>query len=284
MAKLKVGIFGITGCMGCQLHILYQDELLNMLDAVNLTAFPVGKEKNKLDDNFDIIFLEGVVVSKEDLRMVKKLRKQTKILVAIGACATDGCVPAIRNFMDQDVMKVVYHDKTKHLRSVEPSPVDKHVKVDYYIRGCPMDKVEFLQFMKSVLMGKEFKVDMKPICHSCNLQGNACLLEQGKECLGPITFGNCSVMCPHFKSPCIGCRGPYPDANFEAYVKMMEKKGYDRKHIMQRLNKYAGIKFRELIEKEMKHEHTEHGDCCYDMFCHVGDAKKQQKIMNVSQK
>ena len=200
----------------------------------------------------------------------------------MGACATDGCVPAIRNFMDKNqVQKVVYHDKTRHLKIVDPTPLDKHVKVDYYIRGCPMDKVEFLQFMKSVLMGKEFHIRERPICHECNLQGNACLLEQGKECLGPVTFGNCSVMCPHFGAPCIGCRGPYPDANFEAYFKIMEKKGYSRKHIMQRLNKYAGIKFKELIEKEHGDEHEADMSCCKDMFCHVNKIREKEKIINL---
>ncbi|MDH3324461.1 MAG: NADH:ubiquinone oxidoreductase, partial [Candidatus Peregrinibacteria bacterium] len=92
MSKPKIGIYGITGCMGCQLNILYQKELMEILEAVDLRAFPVGKEKN-IEDDFDIIFLEGVVVCEKDLEEVKELRAKTKIMVAIGSCATDGCVP-----------------------------------------------------------------------------------------------------------------------------------------------------------------------------------------------
>ena len=98
--KLKVGIYGITGCMGCQLNILYQKDIMTLLDAVNIAAFPVGKEINDEEDDFDIIFLEGVVVSEKDLEELRKLRLRTKKLIAIGACATDGCVPAIKNFVD----------------------------------------------------------------------------------------------------------------------------------------------------------------------------------------
>jgi len=98
--KLKVGIFGITGCMGCQLNILYQKDLMAILESVNLAAFPVGKEKNLEDNDFDIIFLEGVVVSEKDLEELKKIRNMTKKLIAIGACATHGCVPAIKNFIN----------------------------------------------------------------------------------------------------------------------------------------------------------------------------------------
>ncbi|USN45543.1 MAG: hypothetical protein H6502_00190 [Candidatus Woesearchaeota archaeon] len=286
--KLKVGIYGITGCMGCQLNVLYQSDLFGILDAIDLRSFPVGKEKNEHKGKLDIIFLEGVVVSKEDLRMVKELRKRATVLVAIGACATDGCVPAIRNFLDdKDTQKVVYHDQTKHLQVVDPSPVDKHVKVDYYVRGCPMDKLEFLQLMKAILSGNDFKVPLKSMCHNCNLQGNLCLLERGRECLGPITFGNCSVMCPDFDHPCIGCRGPFPDANFEAYFTMMERKGFSRKHMMQRINKYAGIKFRELIEKQNENEvdHEHEGHCCFDMFCHSGsDRHKKQPLIKLHKK
>jgi sulfhydrogenase subunit delta len=280
MVKAKkpvVGIYGITGCMGCQLQIVYQNELLTILDAIDLRSFPVGKEKNDDKCKFDIIFLEGVVVSKEDLKMLKKLRKRTKVLVAMGACATDGCVPAIKNFVDADgAQKVVYGNMTKHLKIVDPTPIDKHVKVDYYVRGCPADKMELLQLFKAVLTGKKFRPEERPICHACNLQNNGCLLEKGKECLGPVTFGNCSVMCPHFAHPCIGCRGPLPDANFEAYFEMMEKKGYSREHIMQRMNKYAGLRFKEYITKELagdKEEHNEEHDCCFDMFCHFGEKK-----------
>ena len=276
--KLKVGIFGITGCMGCQLNILYQKDLMTMLDAVNLAAFPVGKEINEVDDDFDIIFLEGVVVTNEDLEELKKYRVRTKKLVAIGACATDGCVPAIKNFVDnKNIELAVYHEnELKELDSIDPMPIDEFVKVDAYIKGCPMDKVEFLNFMKATLLGKDFKTYEKSICSECNLRETGCLLEKGIECLGPVTFGNCSVMCPSSNYACVGCRGPYSDANFEAYFKLLESKGIPKETIFSHINRFAGIKFqRAMIKEEEEIElHGEHAS--YDMFCHVAKHKLQK--------
>ena len=277
--KLKVGIFGITGCMGCQLNILYQKDLMGILDAVNLAAFPVGKEKNLEDSDFDIIFLEGVVVSQKDLEELKKLRLMTKKLIAIGACATDGCVPAIKNFINnKNVELSVYHEnELKEMQSLNPMPIDEFVKVDGYIRGCPMDKVEFLQFMKATLLEKDFKVYEKPICYECNLMETGCLLEKGIECLGPVTFGNCSVMCPHEQYGCVGCRGPYPDANFEAYFKVLQSKGVSKEIIFKHLNRFAGIKFQRLMEKQSEEMQTGGEHPCFDMFCRVSKEKLSKK-------
>lgn len=273
--KLKVGIYGITGCMGCQLNILYQKDIMEILDAVNLAAFPVGREINDIDDDFDIIFLEGVVVSEEDLEMLKSLRIRTKKLIAIGSCGTDGCVPAIKNFVNNKniELSVYEQEEIEKLKSLNPMPQDEFVKIDGYIRGCPMDKAEFLNFIKQTLMGKDFKIYEKPICHECNLREVGCLLEKGIECLGPVTFGGCSVMCPERNYPCIGCRGPYTDANLDAYFKLLQMKGVSKEIVYSHLNRFAGIKFQKLMENNSKELHKNGREPCYDMFCHVAKDK-----------
>jgi len=246
--KPKVGIFGITGCMGCQLSFLYQENILEIINKIDLVSFPQIEEKFILK-NYDMVFLEGTVADKRDLEFVKKLREKTKILVALGSCATDGNVPCIKNFMNREEVEGAVYKTTDHLNPIEPVPVDKHVKVDYYIRGCPADEAEIVQFIKDILSGKEFKVYEKSVCHNCNLQENSCLLEEGKDCLGPITFGNCSVMCPHYGFTCIGCRGPYTDANFEKFFKILHVHGFKQDYIDKIINKFAGIRYKELIEK-----------------------------------
>ncbi len=280
--KLKVGIFGITGCMGCQLNILYQKDIMAILDAVNLAAFPVGKEMNIEDDDFDIIFLEGVVVDEKDLKELKKYRSMTKKLVAIGACATDGCVPAIKNFINnKNIEKSVYaENEILKYKSLDPKPIDDFVQVDGYIRGCPMDKVEFLNFMKQTLLEKDFKTYEKPICYECNLRERGCLLEKGIECLGPVTYGNCSVMCPLDNYPCVGCRGPYPDANYEAFFKLLRDKGVSKDKVFTHLNRFAGIKFQRAMEKQEEEMEKTGEHACFDMFCRVSKEKLQKKGSN----
>lgn len=273
--KLSVGIFGITGCMGCQLNILYQKDIMEILEAVDLKAFPVGKEINIEDETFDVIFLEGVVVNEKDLKELKYYRNKCDKLIAIGACATDGCVPAIKNFVNnQNVELSVYQkEEVEQMNSLDPRPIDDFVKVDGYIRGCPMDKVEFLNFIKQTLLGKDFKEYHKPICYECNLRERGCLLDEGKECLGPITYGNCSVMCPMSNYPCVGCRGPYEDANFEAFFKLLQSKGVPKDKIFEHINRFAGIKFQRQMQKNSDELHEQGLEPCFDMFCHVSKDK-----------
>ena len=96
--KLRIGVYGITGCAGCQLSIIFnEDELLDLVELVELKAFPFIKEVN-IEDEFDYLFLEGLVASESDLETVKKLREKTKVLIALGSCAATGCVPAYRHF------------------------------------------------------------------------------------------------------------------------------------------------------------------------------------------
>lgn len=280
LKRAKVGIYGITGCMGCQLNILYQKDIMEILTQVDLAAFPVGKELNDEQDDFDIIFLEGVVVCEKDLIELQKLRVRTKKLIAIGSCATDGCVPAIKNFVNnKNVTQSVYkEEELKELGSINPMPIDEFVKVDGYIRGCPMDKVEFYNFLKQTLLGKDYKLYEKPICYECNLREVGCLLEKGIECLGPVTFGNCSVICPQLGYGCIGCRGPYTDTNFKAYFKLLEGKGLSKEVVFSHLNRFAGVKFERLIEKQLgdKLEDERKKEPVFDMFCRVPTYKLEK--------
>lgn len=264
--------------MGCILDIVYQPELLQIVNAVDIVAFPRAYEVNELDDDFDIIFLEGVVVNEKDLEELKHYRIRTKKLIAIGACACEGCVPAIKNFVNnKNVELSVYKPEELHeLHSIDPKPIDEFVVVDGYIRGCPMDKIEFYKFIKATLLGKDFKIYQKPICYECNLQENGCLLEKGIECLGPITFGNCSVMCPHENYGCIGCRGPYEDANYEAYFKLLKQKGVSKETTFSHINRFAGVKFQRAMNKTSQELHHQGHNCCYDMFCSVPKHKLQK--------
>ena len=88
--KLKVGFYGITGCAGCLLSVIFnEDELLDLINLIDLKAFPFIKEVNT-DENFDYVFMEGLVADKEDLEILEKLRKNCRYLVSLGACACTG--------------------------------------------------------------------------------------------------------------------------------------------------------------------------------------------------
>jgi len=273
MTKPRIGIFGITGCMGCQLNIIYQDKLLDILGKIDLVSFQVAKGQNHTDGPFDAVFLEGVIVNKEELEFVKQLREKTKLLIAIGSCATDGCIPQIKNFMDKKQVETAVYPKDPCLKPIDPAPIDKHVKVDFYIRGCPMDLEEFEWFITEFLAGKIPKQYEKSVCHNCNLYENHCLLEKDIPCVGPITIGNCSVMCPNMGKQCTGCRGIYTDANIAEFEELLKEKGFSKQRIAQLINKYAGLKAEEQIETEEEECH-----CCVDMYCHPLKGESKRRI------
>tara|TARA_Y100000310_G_scaffold313012_1_gene360886 strand:+ start:3805 stop:4596 length:792 start_codon:yes stop_codon:yes gene_type:complete len=251
MTKPKVGFYGITGCAGCLLSAIFnEDDILPLTKIVDIVAFPFIKEK-KDESGFDIVFMEGLVASKEDLRVLKEIREKTKVLVSLGACACTGGVPAFRNFIQHDdYQRLVFHKRMK-LEDLEPSPIDKHVKVEYYLPGCPPDKNEILTFIKDLALGKKPKRYDKPVCFECRLNKNKCFLDKGELCLGPVTVGNCNSVCVNGGLVCWGCRGPTPDANFETLISLLHEKGIDIVNIRDRMKAFVGLK---LPEEEKKNE------------------------------
>ena len=240
--KPKVGFYAITGCQGCLLSFIFNEtELLSLLDLVDLKAFPFIKGQ-QIDDEFDIVFLEGVVCSNDDLEVLFELRKKTKILVALGACATTGGIPAYRNFTYKDKYVKLMHNKIKRLKDIKPASIDKYVSVDYCIPGCPPNRFEVQEFIKELTLGKTPRTSKDPVCYKCKLKNNHCLLDEGKICLGPITSGGCNSLCPSSRFECWGCRGPCDDPNYEEFIKMLKDKKCNKKEIKERLQSFFGTK------------------------------------------
>lgn len=251
MKKLSIGIFGISGCAGCLLSFLYEDCFKEITKLVDIKSFPLIKEKN-YDGGFDYVFIEGTVCFDEDIDRLRKLRKRAKNIVALGSCSCFGGVPSIKNFLDKEkTMRFVY-PVYNHLKAEDPTPINMHIKVDYYIPQCPPSRKEILEFIKCIVLGKEFKSYTDPVCFECRKQGNPCLLENNEICLGPITNGGCNAICPSNGVECYGCRGPCKDMNIKAFLDLLKQKGYDRKNVENKMQTFAGLQFKEEEEKISK--------------------------------
>ncbi len=263
MSKPKVGVYGLTGCAGCQLSIIFnEDEILDLVSLIDLRAFPFIKEHNK-DESFDLVFCEGLVASNEDLEVLKKIRSKTKILVALGACAHTGCIPAYRHWTLKENYEHLLFKKTKNIQDQKPLPIDAHVEVDFVIPGCPPDKTEILTFVKDILNGKTPRPYNNPVCVECRRNNNDCLLIQGKPCQGPITAGGCKAVCINGGFECWGCRGPTEDANYEVWINLLKEKGYSYEFIKTRMNMFSGLKLLEHEDKYEKKYKEETPSCTY---------------------
>ena len=239
--KPTVGIFGFTGCAGCQLNILnIEDHLLDLLGLIDITTWVMAKSENS-PGPWDIAIVEGSIAKKSEIDRIKKIRENSSLLVAIGACATHGGLPGMRNQRDVEEMKAtVYGDKTGHLDVLDQiMPISHYVKVDAELPGCPMDKNEFIAAVQAIAVGKTPHVPNYSVCYECKIRENACLLKEGKFCMGPVTQAGCDALCPSYGATCEGCRGPVAQVNWGAEFKILKDLGATPEEIKRRFLKYC---------------------------------------------
>lgn len=245
MKKPTVGFYGVSGCAGCLLSVLFEENFKEITKLLDIKAFPFIKEES-YKGNLDYVFIEGTVCFDEDIVVLNELRKRAKYIIAFGSCACTGGVPSIKNFLDSEkTMKLVY-PTYNHLKAEPPTPIDAHIKVDYYIPQCPPNKKEILEFLKCIIDKREFKPYREPVCVECRKKGNMCLLTKGEICLGPITNGGCNALCPSNSVACYGCRGPCKDANIPAFLEMLKEMRYTKKDMQDKMNTFAGLQFKEI--------------------------------------
>ena len=250
MTKPKVGFYDVTGCQGCLLSVIFnEEEILSIINAIDIKEFRFIMGE-KYDGDLDICFIEGAVVNKDDEEMVRKLRERSTVVIALGACATHGNIPALRNFANEKDLDYLKYDKKypeMHDQG-SPQPITKFIKVEYSLPGCPPDRKEIIRFIKEILLGKKFYNYPDPVCRECRLFENGCLLDDKKICLGPLTRGGCSAVCTSNGLECYGCRGLTDDANFDEYFELLHEKGISPTEIKKHMETFIGIEINEKLK------------------------------------
>ncbi|MCA9069197.1 MAG: oxidoreductase, partial [Planctomycetaceae bacterium] len=100
--KPRLGVFKFASCDGCQLSILScEDELLNIAEVVNISYF-LEASSHIEPGPYDIALVEGSITTEEDRRRIQDVRRQSGLLVTIGACATAGGIQALKNWADRE--------------------------------------------------------------------------------------------------------------------------------------------------------------------------------------
>lgn len=246
--KPKVGFFDFMCCEGCQLTVIdaLQDHL-DLLQAVEIVNFREASSERRQD--YQIAFIEGSITRPEDEERLKRIREQADVMVALGACAHIGCVNALKNLHPaEDVERWVYGDcaDMPHLKSYPVRPVSDVVEVDAFIPGCPIDREEFIEVVKALLLGKKPPIPDYPVCVECKLKGNVCVYELGRFCLGPITRAGCDARCPSYGAGCEGCRGLIPHPNENAMEEVLDEAGLTLDEIMDQFTLFNAHREQEL--------------------------------------
>jgi len=240
MGKPRVGIFDFAGCEGCELQIVnLEEDLVGLLEHVDVVSWREAMKEHS--DEYDIAIIDGGITRECDEARLKEIRANAKILIALGACACNGGIMSMKNFQDLDeVRNYVYGDMADHFETYPSRGLDAVVDVDYYVRGCPPTKEEFVKVIKALLMGKEPDIPDYPVCAECKLNETVCLFKKDEICLGVVARAGCGAPCPANGAPCEGCRGLVPHPNINAEKDVLQDAGLTVDDVLKKFQMFCG--------------------------------------------
>lgn len=200
--KLKIAFYWAASCGGCEVAVLdVNEKILDVVAAADIVFWPVAMDikykdvEAMPDKSIDACFFNGAIRTEENEKMAKLLRQKSKILVAFGSCANDGCVKSLANLWDRDtVFERVYLEtqSTENPELVTPKTrvkvkegelelpefydtvktLPQTVDVDYTISGCPPPIPAILSMFTAFITGNlppkgsSFLPD-KSVCDEC---------------------------------------------------------------------------------------------------------------------
>ncbi len=175
MDRLKIATVWFGGCSGCHMSFLDLDEfLIELAGKIDLVYSPVIDIK-EYPENVDVCLIEGAICNEDNLELLHKIRRRTRVLVSFGDCAVTGNVPAIRNQLGagnvENVLQCAYieHAQNKPRLPKEDGivpillervrPVHEIVHVEYFLPGCPPPAGHIKALLVQVLEGKQPKLE-----------------------------------------------------------------------------------------------------------------------------
>ncbi len=239
--KPRVAVFKFASCDGCQLQFLNaEQELLQLAALIDFVHFTEARSR-ALEGPYDIAFVEGSITTPDDARRIIAVREQSRYLVTIGACATAGGIQALRNWTEVEQYRRVVYPNPEFISTLSTStPISEHVKVDFELWGCPVNKDQLIDVVRSLLSRAKPVVPGHSVCMECKRRGNVCVVVGGEPCLGPVTRTGCGALCPAFDRGCYGCFGPADDSNPASFTRLLESQGIAGADAVRRLRAING--------------------------------------------
>lgn len=235
--KPKVAVWKFASCDGCQLSLLdAEEELLSVVGAIQIAYFPEAT-RAEVGGPYDLSLVEGSITTPHDAERIQEIRRKSRFLVTIGACATAGGIQALRNFKDvREFLSIVYA-KPEYIQTLEKStPIADHVKVDFELRGCPINKYQLIEVISALLVGRKPNIPTHSVCVECKRRGIVCVMvSQGIPCLGPVTQAGCGAICPAYHRGCYGCYGPMESPNVFSLGQQWKTLGVSNQDIVRSL-------------------------------------------------
>jgi sulfhydrogenase subunit delta len=216
--KPKLAVWKFASCDGCQLSVLScEDELLQLAERIEIAYF-VEASSAVVKGPYDLSLVEGSITTTHDAERIQEVRRQSRFLVTIGACATAGGIQALRNVRDVKEFISIVYARQEYISTLETSTaISAHVKVDFELRGCPINKHQLIEVIKAFVHGRSPSIPPHSVCLDCKRKGVVCVMvARGVPCMGPVTHTGCGVLCPSYARGCYGCFGPKENPNTES--------------------------------------------------------------------
>jgi len=233
-SKPRVAVHKFTSCDGCQLAFLNAGEnLLILSDLVRLVHFSEAGPID-VDAEVDIAFVEGSISTPDEEERIKAIRKHSRYVITIGACATAGGIQALRNGADaKDWVSSVYASP-EHINSLATSTaIAQHIAVDYELWGCPVNADQVFDSIRFLLFNATPRVKRDSECIECKRKGNVCVLVTKKQpCMGSVTQTGCGSLCPSVGRGCYACFGPKENPNPLSLGKRFESFGLSKEAVV----------------------------------------------------
>ncbi len=209
--KPKLAMYWCSGCGGCEIAVLNIQENILIVDEVfDIAFFPciadfkVKDVQGYPDGYIDLCLINGAIRNSENEEMVQLLRQKSKVMVAFGSCAYEGCIPGLSNLTTREAtLNTVYLDNPSidNPDGILPQPfydvpegtlelpvfyhtvksLDQVVKVDYTIPGCPPEPHQIWTVLQAVVAALTQGAALPPagsiigagnvaVCQECHMQ------------------------------------------------------------------------------------------------------------------
>ena len=162
--KLTIATCSLAGCFGCHMSFLYvYEDLADLIDHIEFDRSPLTDIKHVNPQGVDIGLIEGGLCNAENVEVLREFRARCKVLVAVGACAMYGGVPALRNgipvselvaeaYLGSDLLNPqVPQDPELPPLLQKVLPLHEVVPVDYTLAGCPPPAAAFKELIMAQL-------------------------------------------------------------------------------------------------------------------------------------
>jgi F420-non-reducing hydrogenase small subunit len=205
MTKPKVALYWAASCGGCEIAVLdIGERLLDLTRAVDIVFWPAAIDikysdvEAMEDEEIDLCLFNGAIRTSDNAQMARLLRKKSKLLVAYGSCAHEGCIPGLANTKTRKAIlerTYVSTESTENPEGILPQPsvqveegeltlpefyhtvrtLDQVVDVDYYVPGCPPEADQTWKVLSAFLegdlpeKGRVVGASEKIVCEECPL-------------------------------------------------------------------------------------------------------------------